>query len=96
MRLMMTTRGYIGMVHPAARLGDEICCISGCSLPVILRKAALQPDHTPTYYVIGASYIHGVSDSPPAPGLVSQHGNGIRAPNDQAEMFRGYKDFLFC
>jgi hypothetical protein len=96
MRLMMTTGGYIGMAHPAARLGDEICCIKGCSVPVILRKAALLPDNTPTYYAIGASYVHGVSDGPPAEGLTSQYGNAIRAPKDQAKMFGGYKEFLLC
>lgn len=38
MRLMVTKDGIIGMAHPAAQIGDQICKIQGCSRLLILRR----------------------------------------------------------
>ncbi|OJJ75593.1 hypothetical protein ASPBRDRAFT_37887 [Aspergillus brasiliensis CBS 101740] len=55
-RLMISSKGYIGLVPAKAQEGDLICVLFGCSVPVILRK---QDDH---YIFIGESYVHGIMD----------------------------------
>lgn len=55
-RMMISSKGYIGLVPAKAREGDHICVLYGCSVPVILRKKG---DH---YVLIGESYVHGIMD----------------------------------
>ncbi len=55
-RLMASTKGYIGLVPPCFQVGDKICVLFGCSVPVILRKVG---DH---HIFIGESYVHGIMD----------------------------------
>jgi hypothetical protein len=37
-RLFVTQRGYLGLGPPDAQIGDSVCILKGCSVPVILRK----------------------------------------------------------
>jgi hypothetical protein len=108
MRLVMTFDGYIGLVHPNTRLGDEICCISGCSVPVVLRQNIPQRGHkVTTYKVIGPAYVHGISDRQGQGvarvggsdlDLMTRNGmavgNEIRAPHERSEMFKEYRNVL--
>ncbi|RAH52211.1 HET-domain-containing protein [Aspergillus piperis CBS 112811] len=55
-RLMISSKGYIGLVPPKTQEGDLVCVLFGCSVPVILRK---QGSH---YILIGESYVHGIMD----------------------------------
>lgn len=55
-RLMISSKGYIGLVPPKTQEGDLVCVLFGCSVPVILRK---QGSH---YIFIGESYVHGIMD----------------------------------
>ncbi|GLA76942.1 hypothetical protein AtubIFM55763_008820 [Aspergillus tubingensis] len=55
-RMMISSKGYIGLVPAKAQEGDHICVLYGCSVPVILRKKG---DH---YVLIGESYVHGIMD----------------------------------
>ncbi|GCB18024.1 heterokaryon incompatibility protein 6, OR allele [Aspergillus awamori] len=55
-RLMVSSKGYIGLVPPGTQEGDLICVLYGCSVPVILRK---QGDN---YIFVGESYVHGIMD----------------------------------
>jgi hypothetical protein len=36
--LIRTSRGQLGLVHKNAKVGDSICILYGCSVPVVLRK----------------------------------------------------------
>ncbi|PYH35828.1 HET domain-containing protein [Aspergillus neoniger CBS 115656] len=55
-RLMISSKGYIGLVPQKTQEGDFVCVLFGCSVPVILRK---QGSH---YIFIGESYVHGIMD----------------------------------
>jgi hypothetical protein len=55
-RLMVSEKGYIGLVPRCAQQGDMICVLFGCSFPVIIRK---WNDH---HVFIGDSYVHGIMD----------------------------------
>jgi Heterokaryon incompatibility protein (HET) len=55
-RLMVSEKGYIGLVPRSAQQGDMICVLFGCSFPVIIRR---WNDH---HVFIGDSYIHGIMD----------------------------------
>ncbi|KAH6663473.1 heterokaryon incompatibility protein-domain-containing protein [Halenospora varia] len=53
-RILVTDKGYIGMAHPQARLGDKVCLIMGCGVPLILREDANG------FRIIGEAYVHGI------------------------------------
>jgi hypothetical protein len=55
-RLAIANVGYMGLVPFECQVGDYLCILSGCSLPVLLRK---QDQH---YVFVGESYFYGVSD----------------------------------
>ena len=55
-RLMISEKGYIGLVPIDCRSGDRICVLSGCSIPVILRQKG---DY---HILIGECYVHGIMD----------------------------------
>jgi hypothetical protein len=51
----------VGLVPQSARVGDSICILYGCSVPVVLRKH--QDPHTETYWqLIGDAYAHAFMD----------------------------------
>lgn len=53
-------QGLFGITPASAEVGDIICILFGCSVPVILREHASK---TETYFqFIGESYIHGKMD----------------------------------
>ena len=55
-RLLITSSGYIGNVHPQAQKGDWICMIQGCKMPVVLRRM-------PTcLHVVGDAWIPGYTE----------------------------------
>ncbi|KAI1349839.1 heterokaryon incompatibility protein-domain-containing protein [Xylaria sp. FL0043] len=55
-RLMGTRGGRMGTAPAAARIGDQIGLLLGCSMPLVLRKAG------DGWLVIGECYVHGVMD----------------------------------
>lgn len=55
-RLMISKKGYIGLVPPGAQEDDHICVLFGCTVPVIIRK--VYDYHT----FIGESYVHSIMD----------------------------------
>ena len=55
-RFFITRLGYLGLAPNAAREGDLVCVLWGCSVPVVLRK---EGDH---YIFVGECYTHGVMD----------------------------------
>ncbi|KAE9368031.1 hypothetical protein N431DRAFT_290645, partial [Stipitochalara longipes BDJ] len=59
-RLIMTKRGYIGTVPREAEVGDFVCILAGCDVPVVLRKIADSGDNT--YTLVSGAYVHGIMD----------------------------------
>lgn len=54
--LVLTKKGYLGLGPTNAQIGDLVCILYGCSVPVIIRKYG--QDHR----FVGESYIHGLMD----------------------------------
>ena len=56
----------VGLVPSKARVGDVVCILDGCSVPVVLRqteKKELSREYqAKAWDVIGESYIHGMMD----------------------------------
>lgn len=55
-RMMITEKGYIGLVPKHAQAGDLVCVLRGCSVPVLLRK---EDDY---HVFVGESYVHCLMD----------------------------------
>jgi hypothetical protein len=55
--IAITKRGYIGAIPQEAQLGDLVCVLFGCSVPVVLRKRIGEE-----YQFVGECYIHGLMD----------------------------------
>lgn len=53
-QFLITANGYLGLGHAQAKAGDEICLLSGCSVPVLLRPLE------GGYLMVGEAYIHGI------------------------------------
>lgn len=62
-RLIRISDGGLGLAPARTRLGDIICILLGCSLPVILRSSGRN------FTVIGEVYVHGMSDGEAMKGL---------------------------
>ena len=57
---------YIDAVPQDTQPGDVICVLFGCSVPVVLRKAATAEAHDPdddSYAFIGEAYLYGLMDA---------------------------------
>jgi hypothetical protein len=55
----------VGLIPQHARIGDKICILHGCSVPVVLRQhTSSDPKHPKGLYwqLIGEAYVHGVMD----------------------------------
>ena len=56
----------VGLVPSKARIGDKVCILNGCSVPVVLRqtkKKELPPEYrAKAWDVIGESFIYGMMD----------------------------------
>lgn len=58
-QIMVTDSGYIGTVRDEVAVGDLVCILYGCSVPVVLRKT--QEDGQ--YVFMGEAYVHGLMDA---------------------------------
>ncbi len=52
---------YIGLVPPAAQVGDLICILYGCTVPVVLRRLE-DIDGKEYFQVVGESYVYRMMD----------------------------------
>lgn len=57
--LAITKSGHIGAVPQTAEIGDEICVLYGCSVPVVLRPST----EVDSYKFVGECYLHGFMDA---------------------------------
>jgi hypothetical protein len=55
--IAITKRRYISAIAQEAQLGDLVCVLFGCSVPVVLRKRI-----GGEYQFVGECYIHGLMD----------------------------------
>ncbi|KAH6672179.1 heterokaryon incompatibility protein-domain-containing protein [Halenospora varia] len=55
-RLIITARGYIGMVHPWTEKGNVIAVIPGFKMTVVLRP------YGDMWKLVGEAYVHGIMD----------------------------------
>ncbi|CZR57859.1 uncharacterized protein PAC_07748 [Phialocephala subalpina] len=58
-RLAITKSGHIGAVPETARIGDLICVLYGCSVPVVLRSST----EGESYKFAGECYLYGFMDA---------------------------------
>ena len=56
--MAITTQGYIGAMPPDVQVGDLVCVLFGCSVPVVLRKRGED-----SYSFVGECYVHGFMDA---------------------------------
>ncbi|KAL8898549.1 MAG: hypothetical protein Q9207_006646 [Kuettlingeria erythrocarpa] len=50
-----TKQGYIGLLPKAGKMGDQVCVVLGCQIPLLLRRM-----ESGNMAVIGECYIHGL------------------------------------
>ncbi|KIW94606.1 uncharacterized protein Z519_04582 [Cladophialophora bantiana CBS 173.52] len=53
-------RNLIGMVPASAQLGDRICLLKGCSVPLLLRPCSGDGGDQKQWKLVGECYFHGV------------------------------------
>ncbi|KAH7184607.1 uncharacterized protein B0J16DRAFT_340213 [Fusarium flagelliforme] len=56
-RLFLIDSGHLGSSCGSTQVGDEVWIVSGCPVPLVLRKS---DDHERCYMLVGESYVHGV------------------------------------
>jgi hypothetical protein len=54
-------RPFVGLIPQAAKVGDRVCIVYGCSVPVVMRKN-VQPGGTDYWQLIGDAYVDGIMD----------------------------------
>ena len=68
---LTTDEGYIGLGPEAAKSGDQICVLLGCTSPLILRRVG---NNNSKYQVVGECYVHGLMNTEaffgPLPGHI--------------------------
>lgn len=57
-RPFRTKQGFFGLGTQALREADSVWIVSGCRVPIILRKI----EDSPRYRLVGGSYVHGFMD----------------------------------
>ena len=65
-RMVVTRKGYVGMVPEATRESDVIVALLGCSMPMVLRPVRSPDDDDgrgrEQFQVVGECYVHGLMD----------------------------------
>ncbi|KAK6379475.1 hypothetical protein LTS17_006393 [Exophiala oligosperma] len=55
------SKSMVGLVPRAAKIGDVICILYGCSVPVVLRKRQSSTSDT-SWLLVGEAYVDGIMD----------------------------------
>lgn len=59
--LVSKNRNYFGLAPMVAQVGDSICILFGCTVPVVLRRC--EDDAGAVYFqLVGESYVHRIMD----------------------------------
>ena len=56
-RLVVTEEGRLGLGPVAAKRGDVMCVLLGCSVPMVLRPCGAEE-----YRIVGVAYVHGIME----------------------------------
>lgn len=56
-----TERPLVGLIPQSAKVGDQVCILYGCSVPVVLRKLPSSKKEL-CWQLIGEAYVHGIMD----------------------------------
>ncbi|KAJ4026236.1 hypothetical protein NW752_001175 [Fusarium irregulare] len=67
-RPFLTDNGHLGSSCESTQAGDKVWIVSGCPVPLVLRKSA---DHEEGYMLVGESYVHGVMNGEATEGSVA-------------------------
>jgi hypothetical protein len=59
-RIAISPTKQLCIVPEATKVGDVVCILAGCGMPIVLRPVASQKSRS--YRVVGAAYVHGVMD----------------------------------
>jgi hypothetical protein len=59
--LVSETKSYKGLAPMTAQVGDLICILFGCTVPVILRRQ-IDGDGSVYFQLVGESYVHRIMD----------------------------------
>lgn len=54
-------RRFVGLVPQSAKVGDRVCVLYGCSVPVVLRQK-VHPGGRKGWQLIGDAYVDGIMD----------------------------------
>jgi hypothetical protein len=80
-RLLITSRGYVGLCCNAAAIGDRVCVLLGGEVPFLLRPRVCHDGQREgidcSYHFMGECYIHGIMDGEAMKELYKKDGNGI-------------------
>lgn len=86
-QLMLTERGYFGIVPEDAVVGDTVCCFLGAGVPYILREVGHCCRGTEkSFKLIGESYVYGLMEGEAFEGIGMSNIRKKTAP-DQLEDF---------
>jgi hypothetical protein len=61
-------QGRLGLAPPNARMGDIVCILFGCSVPVLLRPVGKGQHHI----LVGECYLHGMMDGEAISGMTKK------------------------
>ena len=62
-KFLLCAKGdWIGLAPMAAHVGDVICILHGCSVPVLLRRNSDYGTERIWWNVVGECYVHGIMD----------------------------------
>lgn len=60
-RLMISCKGYVGVVPLDAQQDNIVCVLLGCNIPMILRPASVG-EHNLAFRIVGSAYVYGSSE----------------------------------
>ena len=78
LRLFLASNGYVGVVHAATAVGDEICLLFGGNVPYVVRE------RDGTHQFIGECYCHGIMNGEAMQASVEENGD---AKNEKVYTF---------
>jgi hypothetical protein len=55
----VTERGYFGLVRDRAQLGDEVCVVIGCDVPMVMRQSDLDKEKR---VLVGDAFVLDLMD----------------------------------
>ncbi|KAL8783756.1 MAG: hypothetical protein Q9195_009283 [Heterodermia aff. obscurata] len=80
--LAMMANRLFGLVPEGTRLGDIICVVFGCYVPLVLR-----PDEGSTFSIVGECYVDGVMNGEPLLGELPKNWSLVRRRIPNASLY---------